>query len=153
MWYFEMVFTRYVGKFGMVSLYETLIHTASKALVCWLHKSASCRAMPRPGRNQNCSSRKQPALAHLGLDPREQGLLKRACQTCEADFWVNRTTAAWVPCLVSVWTSRESVGHAVQYLNTGPPPVRLLATEWQSACGRVKGWVVHRSVCEAKLFN
>jgi len=36
MWYFEMVFTRYVGKFGMVSLYETLIHTASKALVYWL---------------------------------------------------------------------------------------------------------------------
>ena len=31
-----MVFTRYVGKFAMVSLYETLIHVASKALVCWL---------------------------------------------------------------------------------------------------------------------
>ena len=33
MWYFEMVFTRYVGKSGMVSLYETLIRAASKALV------------------------------------------------------------------------------------------------------------------------
>jgi hypothetical protein len=85
--------------------------------------------MPRPGRNQNFSSRKQPTLAYRGLDPGEQDVLKSACQTCEADFWVNRTTAAWVPCLVSVWTSRETVGHAVHYLNTVPPPVRLLATE------------------------